>query len=119
MNFRKFKFFPLIIVGLFIFGLLVMLLWNWLIPAIFNGPEVTYWQAIGLFILAKILTGFPHKGGHHRCHHHGRREMWRRKFASKWAGMSPEEKARFKDCCHWEGDPVEETTVNSEGNKED
>jgi hypothetical protein len=42
------------IVALFL-GLPLMLLWNWLIPIIFNLPEITFWQAVGLNILAGIL----------------------------------------------------------------
>lgn len=45
----------------FVFGLVVMLLWNWLMPDIFNLPEIGYWQGFGLILLAKILFGF---GGH-------------------------------------------------------
>lgn len=40
-----------------LFGYLVMWLWNNLIPDIFGLGEINYWQAIGLFILAKILCG--------------------------------------------------------------
>ena len=34
-----------------------MWLWNWLIPDIFNGPEVTYWQMVGLHFLCVLM--FP------------------------------------------------------------
>jgi hypothetical protein len=34
-----------------------MWLWNWLMPLIFGLPTLTYWQAVGLFILSKILLG--------------------------------------------------------------
>ena len=36
-------------------GLPLMLLWNWLMPIIFNLPTLTFWQAVGLNILASIL----------------------------------------------------------------
>lgn len=37
-------------------GLLVMLLWNALIPALFAGaPVLSFWQSVGLFILCSIL----------------------------------------------------------------
>ena len=39
----------------FLFGLAVMLLWNWLMPEIFGLKRITYWQAWGLFILSMIL----------------------------------------------------------------
>ena len=41
----------------FLFGLVIMWLWNWLMPTIFGLPEVTYWQGIGLLILSSILFG--------------------------------------------------------------
>jgi len=39
----------------FLFGWVVMLLWNWLMPDIFGLKRVTYWQAWGLLILCCIL----------------------------------------------------------------
>ena len=46
------------IIGLAIlFGFLIMWLWNWLMPMIFGLPALNYWQAVGVFILSKILLG--------------------------------------------------------------
>ncbi|WP_109301243.1 hypothetical protein [Aquimarina sp. AU474] len=46
------------ITGLVIlFGFVIMWLWNWLMPEIFGLTTLTYWQAVGLFILLKILVG--------------------------------------------------------------
>ncbi|WP_299886356.1 hypothetical protein [uncultured Lacinutrix sp.] len=46
------------IIGLIIlFGFVIMWLWNWLMPDIFGLTTITYWQAVGLFILLKILIG--------------------------------------------------------------
>jgi hypothetical protein len=52
------------IIGLvFLFGLVVMLLWNWLIPEIFGLKQISYWQGWGLLILSCILfKGFPSGG---------------------------------------------------------
>ncbi len=41
----------------FVVGYFVMLLWNWLMPSIFGLPEVTYWQAWGIFLLFHVLFG--------------------------------------------------------------
>jgi hypothetical protein len=30
-------------------------LWNWIIPAVFNGPTITFWQAFGLVTLCNIV----------------------------------------------------------------
>jgi len=57
-----------------ILGVGVQLLWNWLMPPIFGLPEITFWQAIGLFILVHILIG-----GHHAHHSHpGEKPGWSR-----------------------------------------
>ncbi len=46
------------IIGLAIlFGYVIMWLWNWLMPDLFGLSPLTYWQAVGLFILLKILIG--------------------------------------------------------------
>jgi hypothetical protein len=45
------------IAAAFAFGLAIMLLWNWLMPLIFGLPIITYWQGIGILILASILFG--------------------------------------------------------------
>lgn len=41
--------------ALFLFGLIVMWLWNWLMPDIFGLPQITYWQGWGLLLLSCIL----------------------------------------------------------------
>ncbi|MDC9723237.1 MAG: hypothetical protein PSN34_10790 [Urechidicola sp.] len=40
-----------------LFGFVIMWLWNWLMPELFGLAELTYWQAVGIFILSKILLG--------------------------------------------------------------
>jgi len=40
-----------------LFGFVIMWLWNWLMPALFGLKTITYWQGVGIFILAKILFG--------------------------------------------------------------
>ncbi len=44
-------------------GIAVMLLWNWLLPTLFGFPEITYWQAVGLFVLCHLLFKGPSTGG--------------------------------------------------------
>lgn len=52
------------IVGLAIlFGFIILWLWNWLMPDLFGLTEITYWQAVGIFILSKILFGGFGGGG--------------------------------------------------------
>jgi hypothetical protein len=50
--------------------LILMLLWNALLPAIFGLTSITYWQALGLFILSKILFSGFGRGPHGFYHRH-------------------------------------------------
>jgi hypothetical protein len=48
------------IVGVLILAVLLlggplMLLWDWLMPTLFGLPEITFWQACGLQLLATLL----------------------------------------------------------------
>ena len=58
-----------------VFGLFVMLIWNWLMPLLFNLPVINYWQAVGVIIMARLIFG----GGHHKPGF-GSREPLRHKF---------------------------------------
>jgi len=51
-----------IIVGLvaLLLSIPFMLLWNWLMPSVFNLPSITFIQAIGLMILTSLI--FSHGG---------------------------------------------------------
>lgn len=75
---------PAVIAGMIIFGIIaitglaillgfvLMWLWNGLMPELFGLPFISYWQAVGLFILAKILLGGcggRSSSGHHKKHH--------------------------------------------------
>lgn len=40
-----------------VFGYGIQLLWNWLMPRLFHAGEITFWEAIGIFVLARILFG--------------------------------------------------------------
>jgi uncharacterized membrane protein len=72
-----------------VFGLIVMYLWNWLAPAVFAARTITFWQALGLLILARILVGGL--GGGHGADKHGRRSMM-----DRWERMTPEEREAFR-----------------------
>ncbi|NLV35152.1 MAG: hypothetical protein GXY17_00545 [Clostridiaceae bacterium] len=41
----------------FVFGYAIKLLWNWLMPELFGLKEISYWQGIGIFILARLIFG--------------------------------------------------------------
>jgi hypothetical protein len=95
------KFFFLGLVALAAIGGVTMVLWNWLVPDLFQGPELTFWQALGLLALTKILFWSFGKGGY------ARNRPWGYQWKQKWQSMSPEEreqyKARMKEkWCAWE-----------------
>ena len=52
---------PLAILGMALFiaigGEIVMHLWNWLLPPLFGWRELTFWQALGMLVLCRILFG--------------------------------------------------------------
>ena len=50
----------------FLFGYIVMQLWNWLMPDLFGLQKIGYWKALGVLLFAKILFGFGGGGGHNK-----------------------------------------------------
>jgi hypothetical protein len=48
-----------------VFGWLVMILWNWVMPTVFHLGEISYWQAFGILVLAKLLFGAIGGGARH------------------------------------------------------
>jgi hypothetical protein len=88
---------PLAIVGIALFitigGQVVMHLWNWLLPTLFGGREITFWQAIGLLALCRILFGGFGGGG-------GYRSRSRRRMAERCERMTPEERERLSQKLH-------------------
>jgi hypothetical protein len=73
---------------------IVMQLWNHLLPEILHVSAINFWQAMGIFVLSKILFGFG-KGGRGFGGHGGPPWM-RHKMEEKFRNMSPEERERFK-----------------------
>lgn len=65
------------------FGLIFLLLWNWLMPAIFGLPQINYYQALGLLILSKIIFSGAGKGKHPRH----MKDSWRKEFEEKFSKM--------------------------------
>jgi hypothetical protein len=89
---RVLKFLPLVLLFVALLGLLVMALWNWLMPAVLGVKAIGYWQALGLVILCRILFG-----GHRGPSHDG---IWRHRFLERWERMTPEERERFRQGFH-------------------
>lgn len=94
-----------------VFGLVTMYLWNWLVPALFSGPVITFWQAMGLLVLSKLLFwGMGGKGYKSNCDCYPnqlQRHEWKKHFYEKFSSMSPEERDAIKEkmkekWCSWE-----------------
>jgi hypothetical protein len=102
------KFIVVMVVGMLVFGVVVMELWNVLVPDIFHGPAVTFWQALGLLLLSHILL----RGWGPWRHGNGwRRDRWKHRFEEKLSAMSPEERDEFKEewrrRCGWSPDDMQ------------
>ena len=84
---------PLAILGILLFiaigGEVVLHLWNWLLPPLFGWRKITFWRALGILALCRILFGGfgLHGSG---------RSNFRRRMAEHCESMTPEERERFR-----------------------
>ena len=80
---------PVAVLFIAMIGFVVMSLWNGLTPALFGWKAISYWQAVGLIILSRILfggfRGAVGRGGH-----------WRHRMMERCEQMTPEERERFR-----------------------
>jgi len=85
---------PLAILGMLLFiaigGGIVLYLWNWLLPPLFGWREITFWQALGLLALCRILFGGSGWRGPLRSN-------VRRRMEERCERMTPEERERFRE----------------------
>jgi hypothetical protein len=79
--------------ALFLFGEVILHLWNWLMPALFHLPAITFWQGLGLLVLSWLFFGGLRGSGPRS----GYRRHWRHGMQDRWEQMSPEEQAKFRD----------------------
>ncbi|MBC7915334.1 MAG: hypothetical protein H7Y07_14560 [Pyrinomonadaceae bacterium] len=105
----RFVFIPLGIVAfLALISFIVMTLWNNLLPEILNVSPITFWQALGIFILSKILFGFQ-KGG----------KMGQGWGKHKCRDMSGDEREKFRTemkerMCFRKNNPIDESKDTTE-----
>jgi hypothetical protein len=89
-------------------GYVVMSLWNSVAVDVLHLPVISFWQAVGLLILSKILFGGIHGWGG------GRSGDWKNEMKEKWHNMTPEEREKIKQewrnrCSVWgkkDNDPM-------------
>jgi len=89
MFLRVLRFLAIGIVALAVFGFVVTRLWNYLMPGLFGLHMITFWQAVGLMILGRLLFGGfrPGRGG----------MPWRGEMMRRWERMTPEEREKFRE----------------------
>jgi hypothetical protein len=84
---------PLAILALLLFvaigGEVVQQLWNWLLPPLFGWHQLTFWEALGMLALCRILFG---GFGSHGSHGPG----YRRRKADRGEAIKPDEWERFR-----------------------
>jgi len=117
----RFILFAIILVPLaiFLFGSLVQLLWNNVAVPVLHVSTVTFWQAVGILVLSKILfSSFSGRRGGGPG-----RYAWRKRMMTNWKDMTPEEKEKFKEqwrdqCGRWgykpwdSENPANQTTID-------
>lgn len=86
--------FPFIIgVVILVKSAFVLLLWNHLVPDIFQGPTINYLQALGLLVLVKLLVGF----GPHRRFGHGPWGHGGHPWKNDWSKLTPDEREKLRE----------------------
>ena len=81
-------------------------LWNWLMPSLFGFGTLTFFKALGIFLLARLFFGGRGFGGwrHRRLAFAGPYDMqhradWQQRMQDKWQNMSAEDRAKFSSRC--------------------
>ena len=96
---------PTAIVGIALFmalgGWIVQHLWNGLLPPLFGWRMITFWQALALLVLCRILFGGFSGGGHRGMGMRRRmRERMEERWAERWEKMTPAEREKFRQGMH-------------------
>jgi len=107
MRKRLFVLAPLALIGFFVFiavgGEVVHQLWNWLLPRLFEWPQITFWQALGLLALCRILFGGH--GSYSPRRHIGRR------MAARWQRLTPEQREQMRGRCGYGSHPRQSDAI--------
>lgn len=74
---------PIGIAAIGVLGLVIMALWNALLPSIFGLPRIGFWQGLGLFLLTHLLFGGM--GGSKKS-----------RMVRGWKDLTDEERERFR-----------------------
>ncbi|HEV8286762.1 MAG TPA: hypothetical protein VGQ09_20775 [Chitinophagaceae bacterium] len=104
--------------AIFVFGTVVMLLWNNILAPVINISTITFWQALGILVLSKILFG-GFRGGWG-----SRRHYWKQRMMQKWSNMTPEEREKLKQewqrrCGSWGYKGWQSSEMQSQGSEKE
>jgi len=86
---RGLKVLLFVVLAATVFSFAVLWLWNHLMPVIFGLHAITFWQALGLLVLSKILFG-GFRGRPGFAMH------WRHRMMERWEQMTAEEREKFR-----------------------
>jgi hypothetical protein len=86
-----------------VLGEVVMQLWNWLTPSLFGWHEISFWQALGLLVLSRILFGG----------FRGRPGFRRGRMRERWEQMTPEERDKLRQGLRGRCGPFEAPAAES------
>lgn len=89
---RRFKWIAVVVIPIIVLFVcwLTMILWNAILPDVLPVRPITYPQAIGIFILSRILFGSL------RFHSPWQRPKFVNHLSERWKNMTPEEKENFR-----------------------
>ncbi len=107
-------------VAVLVLGFVVMSLWNAILPAVLGVKAITFAQALGIFVLSKILFGGFKGGGGGWSR---KKQEWKMRMDDKWQTMSSEERQQWKEkmrgsCRTW-GKPAATNTAAAEDEGKD
>lgn len=98
----------LIPIAVAIVGYINMYLWNAVLVPVLHVSAVTFWQALGILMLSKILFG-GFRGRGRNCG--GRGREWKLDMKEKWEQMTAEQREQMKNnwrnkCGSWRSRPT-------------
>ncbi len=102
-----------------LFGYIVMLLWNWLMPVLFGLTTITFLQAVGIVILARLIFG----GFKHGKNETEKHKPMKEKFFDRWKDAYHKQKTTewkyFNDFWSDEGEEAYNNYISQRKVKDD
>jgi hypothetical protein len=83
----------LVIASVIAMAAIVMWLWNWLVPDLFNGPMINFYQSLGLMLLSRILF----RGFHGMKNREMQCRTWGGGWKDRFEKMDPEQREKIRE----------------------